>query len=330
MPTNPLTAGSYPRLVGDIGGTNARFALIERPGAAIGAPLTLPCADYPGPAEAIEAYLRQTAAPQRPRWAAIGIANPVTGDEVHMTNHHWAFSIEALRRTLGLERLALLNDFTALALALPYLKAEELRRVGGGEPVADAPIALLGAGTGLGVSGLFTQGRRHIAINGEGGHATLPAHDAREASIIAILAREHRHVSAERALSGSGIERLYRAICELRGTPAEPLSAPDITARALDGRCALCREALDTFCAMLGTVASNLALTLGAFGGVYVGGGIVPRLGDYFAQSPFRARFEDKGRFRDYLARIPVFVIHAPYPALTGAARQLELMEAGP
>lgn len=320
----------YPRLVGDIGGTNARFALIPAPGAGFTAPLTLACADYPGPAEAIEEYLRQAAPPRRPRWAAIGIANPVTGDHLRMTNHHWAFSIEALRRSAGLDRLRLINDFTALALSLPLLAAGDLVQVGGGEPVAGAPRALIGAGTGLGVSGLFTSAAGDLPINGEGGHATLPAHDAREAAIIGLLARDHGHVSAERALSGPGIEALHGAIAELRGVAAEALDAAAITQRGLEGSCPLCRETLDTFCAMLGTVAGNLALTLGAFGGVYVGGGIVPRLGDYFARSPFRRRFEDKGRFREYLARIPAYVIHAPYPALVGAARQLEMMETTP
>jgi glucokinase len=311
---------SYPRLLGDIGGTNARFALLPAPGEAFTAPLRLSTDDYPGPHEAIEHYLG-LAGGARPRMAAIGIANPVTGDAVRMTNHHWAFSIEALRRSLGLERLWLLNDFTALALALPALQPHELVQVGGGAPESGAARALIGPGTGLGISGLFAD---DTVISGEGGHATLAALDEAEAAIIAALRRRHGHVSAERVLSGPGLESLYQAMAEIDGVTVDARSAAQITAGALQENDARCAAAVDRFCAFLGSVAGNLALTLGAFGGVYIGGGIVPRLGEHFVQSPFRTRFEAKGRFAEYLARIPAYVIHASYPALTGAARAID------
>lgn len=317
---------TYPRLVGDIGGTNARFALLTAPGQAFAAVETLPCAGFPGPAEAIEHYLARNGL-RRPRWCAFGIANPIDGDAVRMTNHHWAFSIRALQDALGLTRLLVLNDFTALALALPALGAEDLLQVGGGEPVPGRAIGLLGAGTGLGISGLFPNGADYLPIEGEGGHITLAASDAHEAALIAWLATRFPHVSAERVLSGPGLVNLYEAHAAVAGQQAEALTAADISARGLSGDCPLCAATLDTFCAMLGTVAADLALTLGAHGGIYLGGGIVPRLGDYFARSPFRARFEQKGRFSDYLARIPTYVIQAPYPALLGAARGLERME---
>lgn len=314
---------SFPRLVGDIGGTNARLAMILAPGQQAGHVQVLPCADFPGPREAIEHYLRSQQLP-RPRWAALGIANPVDGDQVRMTNHEWAFSIEAVRQALGLERLLFLNDFTALALALPALDSRELRKVGGGEAVPGRAIGLIGAGTGLGISGLVPCGRDYAPIEGEGGHVTLAASNAREAALIAQVARRFPHVSAERILSGSGLVTLYEATAELAGVSPEALGPSDITTRATSGSCDLCVDTVNTFCAMLGTVAADLAVILGAKGGLYIGGGIVPRLGEFFDRSPFRTRFEQKGRFSDYLARIPTFVIEAPFPALLGAARKLE------
>jgi len=318
---------TFPRLVGDIGGTNARFGLLRGPGQPLEAVQTLACADFPGPGEAIENYLAGNGLP-RPRWCAFGIANPVEGDAVRMTNHHWAFSIRELQDTLGLDRLLVLNDFTALALALPALGPADLVKVGGGTAAPRAAIGLLGVGTGLGISGLVPYDDDYAPIEGEGGHVTLAACDAREAALIAKLSTRYPHVSAERVLSGPGLVALYEAHAAVAGKPTEALTAADITTRGLAGDCPLCAATLHTFCAMLGTVAANLALVLGARGGIYIGGGIVPRLGDYFARSPFRARFEQKGRFSDYLARIPTYVIHAPYPALLGAARALERIEA--
>lgn len=312
-----------PALIGDIGGTNARFALVRTPGAPFSDVLTLPCADYETPAAAIRHYMAQVGA-SRLQHAVIGIANPVTGDQVSMTNHHWSFSIEALRATLGLQQLRVLNDFTVLALALPTLAADELEQIGEGSPDPHAPRALIGAGTGLGISGLVPCGDDFIPLNGEGGHVTLAATDSREAEIVALLGQRFPHVSAERVLSGPGLEALYEAVTRRHGAAAEALTATAISTRGLDGSCAHCAESLEIFCAMLGTVAANLALVLGARGGVYIGGGIVPKLGNYFARSPFRARFEQKGRFSDYLAQIPTYVIRAPYPGLAGAARALE------
>ena len=319
---------SYPRLVGDIGGTNARFALVTGPGRAPTRMRNLPCARYPGPAEAIRDYLAVEDLPVPPV-AAFGIANPVDGDHVAMTNHHWAFSVEGLRATLGLERLLVINDFTALALSLRDLKPQERRQVGGGEPHAGQPIALLGAGTGLGVSGLVPYGDDYAPIAGEGGHVTLPACNPRESEIIAVLAERYGHVSAERVLSGPGLVALHDAIRKLDGAPPLERSGAEISTHGLDGSCLHCVDALETFCAMLGTVAGDLALTLGARGGVYIGGGIVPKLGDFFAASAFRRRFEAKGRFGGYLSQIPTYVIHAEFPALLGAARALETRLAG-
>ena len=312
----------YPRLVGDVGGTNARFAWLAAPGDAPARVATYPCADFASLTAAVEHYLAAQALP-RPAWAAIGIATPVTGDQVRMTNHPWAFSIAQVQRELGLARLVVLNDFAALALSLPSLGAAQLRRVGGGSAVADAPLALLGPGTGLGVSGLLRAPGGAVAIAGEGGHVTLAAADEREAAVVDWLRRRYGHASAERALSGPGLENLHAALASLKGEARPALAAAQITAgAAADAHCA---EVVDLFFSLLGTVAGNLALTLGARGGVYIGGGIVQRLGERIEHSPFRQRFEAKGRFRDYLAAVPSFVVTAQEsPALIGAARALE------
>ena len=321
-----VTSGDRPaRVLGDVGGTNARFAWQETDGAPLRDIQSVPTADHPTIAAALADYLKSIA-PMAPPWCAIGIANPITGDHVQMTNSHWSFSIEAVRREIGFERLVVINDFTALALALPDLARKELAQLGGGAASSDAPRGLIGPGTGLGVSGLIpSEDGRWIPLRGEGGHATLAATTPRETEVLQILRNRFGHVSAERAVSGKGLEAMHEALCGLAGRldPA-PLGAAEITQRALAASDEQCIEALDLFCGFLGNVAGNLALTLGALGGVYVGGGIVPRLGDAFVRSRFRSCFEDKGRFRSYLEAIPVFVIHAETsPALRGASRAL-------
>lgn len=318
-----LASRLFPRLVGDIGGTNIRFAVIAAAGAAPAQIRSFACSDFHGPEAAIRHYLACEGLPPPPI-AAFGIATPLSGDLVRMTNHPWAFSIEALRVALGFQRLVFINDFTALALALPRLHGADLEQVGGGAPQPGAPLALLGAGTGLGVSGLIPCGAGWQPLAGEGGHVSLAAGNPREAAIIAVLAARFGHVSAERALSGPGIAALHSAIRQLEGAPPCSLDAREISARALAGSCPHCTEALEVFCALLGSVAADLALTLGARGGVYVGGGIVPALGDFFARSGFRARFEAKGRFSAYLAAVPTYVIRAPYAALSGADEALD------
>ena len=314
------------RLLGDVGGTNARFAWQAGVGAQLQDLATLATADHASLSHALRTYLRGLGR-QAPPWCSIGIANPVTGDRVQMTNSRWSFSIEALRVELGFERLVVINDFTALALALPDLPHTALVQFGGGAAVAQAARALIGPGTGLGVSGLLPapQPGRWIALEGEGGHVTLAPATAREAEVLSVLRERYGHASAERALSGPGLEALHDALCQLEsGAPTVALSAAEVTERALAGTDPRCVEALDLFCGFLGNVAGNLALTLGARGGVYIGGGIVPRLGGAFARSRFRACFENKGRFQSYLASIPVYVIRAETsPALLGAARAL-------
>jgi glucokinase len=315
------------RLLADIGGTHARLAWQAERDAPLVDVATYPCAQHPSLQAAIRHYLHEHDRPA-PARCAIGIANPVVGDRVQMTNHHWSFSIGELQRSLGFERLLVLNDFTALAMSLPSLAPSQRRQIGGGQAAPEAALALIGPGTGLGVSGLLCAGPdRWVPIAGEGGHATLAAADDQEAAVLALLRRRFGHVSAERALSGPGLVHLYQALCELRDMPCHARwNAAAVSAAALTGEDAQCVDAIAMFCSLLGTLAGNVALTLGARGGVYVGGGIVPRWGDaVLARSRFRERFEAKGRFAGYLRDIPTWLIVAdPSPALLGAARALD------
>lgn len=309
-----------PRLIADIGGTNARFALLD--GQERLNEQVLACADYPDLVTAVEHYLKEAGA--HTKEAAMAIASPITGDLIRMTNHVWQFSATRVREQLGLRRLIFLNDFTALALALRHLPASELETIGSGRPVAGAPIALIGPGTGLGVSGLIPAGRppaiQWVPLQGEGGHATLSVMNEREMAVLGQLHQRFSHVSAERVLSGPGLVNLYDALCTLEGSVPDALAPRQITRRASDGSCRICRETVSMFCALLGTMAGNLVLTLGAVGGLYIGGGVVPQLGRMFATSHFRDRFEDKGRYADYLAAVPVYVIHSALPAFVGLA----------
>ncbi len=316
------------RLLADVGGTNARFAWQATAGAQLTDIAVYPCADHESLQAAIVHY-RQVHHKPNPSWCAIGIANPVLADQVQMTNHHWSFSIGSLAAQLGVERLCVLNDFTALALALPALLSGDLLQIGG---VAEAPVAepgaamaLLGPGTGLGVSGLLPGSNGALVpLSGEGGHVSLSAHDGQEAEVVQWLTRRFGHASAERALSGPGLCNLYEALCEMHGTQAEPLQPAQVLARAQAATDPRCVDALAVFCSLLGSVAGNLALTLGARGGVFLGGGIAPRITTQLRRSMFRERFVDKGRFRDYLKAIPTFVIDSRVPAaLIGAARAL-------
>lgn len=316
-------------LIADIGGTNVRFALVDATGA-WSAERRYRCADFPGPVEAVQTYLADCGLSRAPRLGAFCVACPVLGDEVVLTNSPWRFSIAATEEALGMVDLHVVNDFVANALACPYLTAEDLEAVGDGMPATGlpatgrAPIAALGPGTGLGVALLIPGGhKRWIPVATEGGHVTLPALDDREAAVIADVARAYGHVSAERLVSGPGLFLLYATLCRLDGVTPAPLTPAEVSRRALDGTDAHCREALDMLCAMLGTIAGNLALTIGARGGVYIMGGIVPAMLEVFLASRFRARFEAKGRFQEYLAHVPTWVVTHSYPAFLGLSRLL-------
>lgn len=326
--SSSLLLPAWPRLVGDVGATNARFALEVSPGK-LQSILVLPCAAYPSLEAAMQRYLADEGQPAV-RYAAIAIANPVDGDAVRMTNHPWQFSISTVQARFGWDVFLVVNDFAALAMALPSLPESELERIGEQGKVRLGVKGLIGPGTGLGVSYLVPTAKGWLAQASEGGHVSLAADSRREADVLELARMEQGHVSAERLISGLGIPLLYRCLCRLDGCREAALEAPEITHRAAAKEDVQAEEAVRMFCSLFGSVAGNLALTLGSQGGIYIGGGIVPRLGALFDRALFRERFEAKGRFRDYLRAIPTYLITSPYPALAGSAALLAArLEAG-
>jgi len=318
---NKSSRASYadgPRLLADIGATHARFALETAPGV-LRQTAVLRCDEYSGIVPLLNAYLAEHGG-ERIAHAAFAMANPISGDLVRMTNRDWQFSTDEVRRTMGWSTLLIVNDFTALAMALPGLQAGDVLQVGGGKPAPHAVAGVLGAGTGLGVSGVIPTADGFITLGSEGGHVNFAPADEREFAILQYAWREWPHVSNERILSGPGMELVYRALAERNGVQAPARTAAEIVSCALEDNDALCLEVLECFAGMLGGAAANLAVTLGAFGGIFIGGGIVPRIAPWFATSPFRARFEAKGRFTGYLAQIPTYVIMTPNPALRGVS----------
>lgn len=310
-----------PRLLADIGATYARFC-IERERGRFERTAVLPCDDFAEFVPMVRAYL-DTVPDLRPKHGALAIAYPIDGDWVRMTNRAWEFSIHDVQQQLGLTTLLVVNNFTALAMALPGVSDEGRVQVGGGHPTGDGVVGLIGPGTGLGMSALIPAHDRFISLASEGGHTSFSPIDERELRVLQHVWKSMAHVSAERLVSGPGIELIYEA---LRGGDASrPAALPtaEIVRRAQRGDDPLCAETVDCFCAMLGTVAADLALTLGATGGIFVGGGIVPRLGELFRKSPFRQRFEAKGRFSAYLARIPTYVLTGDNLAFHGVSTLL-------
>ncbi len=318
-----------PWLLADIGGTNARFGWLAAGPAGVEHVQALPVAEHASPAAAAQAYLAQLQARlgpafEPPRAGAFAVATAVGGDRVAFTNNSgWAFSRAATQQALGLQALLLLNDFEALALSLPGLGAAQVQAWPGRPAAAEGNRAVIGPGTGLGVAGLVPTPHGWVAVAGEGGHASLAPADDFESALLAAVRREHAHVSAERLLSGIGLPLLHGAVAAVRGQPAAPLATEEIVERGLAGE-DLCSHTLDSFCALLGSFAGSVALVLGARGGLYIGGGIVPRLGERFFASQFRQRFEAKGRFQAYLQAVPTLLITDTLAALGGAALALE------
>jgi glucokinase len=303
-------------LLGDIGGTNARFAFVD--GARLGPTASVAVEDYPRFDQAVAAFLGRTGARTAVAGAVLAVAGAVEKNHASITNSRWVIDAAELRNAFGFEHVRIINDFEAIAWSLPHLAATDLFPIGGGERVAEAPAVVLGPGTGLGLACFLPRADESVVVCTEGGHVTLPGTSRREDAVIAHLRDRFDHVSAERAVSGPGLANLYDALGALGGVAVPARSGVEITDAALNGSCMFSREALDMFCAMLGTVAGNAALTFGARGGVYIGGGIAPRITEYLARSRFRTRFETKGRFRPYVAAISSSVIVHPEPAFIG------------
>jgi len=294
-------------LLADIGGTNARFALLA--GGAVVTIAHMAVSGYGSFREALDKYLGNLSEAATIRAAILAVAGPVQNGRCVLTNNPWVVDAADLRNAYGFSTVRLINDFEAVAWSLPRLSRDKLLQVGGVQPVAGAPLAALGPGTGLGMAFSIPHATGHLVLQSEGGHSTMAGASLREDAVIAYLRQRFGHVSVERVVSGSGLENLHEALAALDHVTLPRRIAAEITQAAIEGNGPTSRAAMDMFCAMLGTVAGNLALTLGARGGVFVGGGILRHMPEYFSSSPFRARFEDKGRFGKYLKPIPAYLI---------------------
>jgi glucokinase len=312
-------------LLGDIGGTNARFAVLTSQ--ELGQIERVTVADYATVEDAIAAFLSRNGSSPDIVAAFLAVAGPANGNHCTIINSPWIVDGATLRASFGFSMVRLINDFEALALSLPRLTGSDLFSIGGGKTQSGEPILVLGPGTGFGAAALIQQDGRLVPIATEGGHATLPSSSQREDEIIAHLRQRFGHVSIERAVSGPGLENLYEAIVALDHLNAPTRNAIKITEAALTGDCTTSRIALETFCAMLGTVAGNFALTFRAGGGVYIAGGIAPLIADVLARSEFRARFDAKGRFRAYLERIPTNIIMCSDATFRGLKALAETMK---
>jgi glucokinase len=306
-------------LLADIGGTNARFACLT--GTRLTGIASYATADFPTPADAARAYLAAAGAGCDPERAAFAAAGPVAEGRGRLTNADWIIDGAALREALGLKAAYVLNDFEALAWSIPQLTGTDLSPIGRGAARAGEPIGVIGPGTGFGMAALLPHEHDFAVLVTEGGHATLASDNAREDALVEALRTRLGHVSIERALSGGGLVATYRAVAEIDRLVVPERDAAAVVSAGLSGECVASSKALAQFCAWLGGVAGNVALTYGARGGVYIGGGMVPRFVDFLAGSEFRGRFEAKGRLSEYLAPIPTSVIVHHYPALVGLAR---------
>jgi glucokinase len=302
-----------------VGGTNARFAIRRR--SRVTNIVKWPTAEFPSLESAATRYLKDLTGTEAIRHAAIAFAGPVTGPDVRLTNQSWRVNIDRLQRALALDQLVFVNDFAAIALALPVLHGTEREKVGRGRRVPDAPAVVLGPGTGLGTGTVIRVDGGDIPIQGEGGHMPLSATTAREAELLSYLRGETEEVIAEDVLSGPGLLRLYRGLAALNRQPPHANTPAGVTRAARRGRDATAREALQMFAAFLGTVAKALALTCCARGGVYIAGGIVAPWGPLFDRRTFRRRFEGAGAARKLLVGIPTYIITHPWPAFLGLSR---------
>ena len=317
-------------IVADIGGTNLRIGIAQQDGSCQ-ALTVYQCAKYASLAEVVADFIEKEQLSEKTINACFAIACPVENDLVVMTNLPWQFSKTELKASLGLNKLLLINDFTAIAHAIPMLSDDQKVKVGGGEAVVGKPISVCGPGTGLGVANLIRQEAQQalkqegawVSLSGEGGHVDFAPTDTQEIEILTHLLTKYQHVSYEQLLSGLGIEQIYQALASKNSSVVNELPAQDITARALANECEVCSQALAQFCKTLGSFAGNLALTLGSFGGVYIAGGIVPRFIDYFKASDFRERFEEKGRMTGFNQAIPTYVITESQPGILGATAYL-------
>lgn len=318
----------FPFIVADVGGTNARYGLVSSCDKVTGAASichqrVFPSSKFDDFASSLESYLVELG-DERPKRACLAIAGPSDGDRIHFTNRpDWSCSSSELKRRCRLDDLHVVNDFAALACALPFLKPADLYLFRPGRERPTDTRAIIGPGTGLGVAGLMRSNDRWLALRGEGGHVGLAPSTDLEFELWNVLRQWLPRVSAEAVLSGPGLVNLHRAMSMVLGHSYELLEPNEITRRGMDDSDPACRETLRSFCALLGGFAGDTVLTYGARGGLYLGGGILPQLVGFLAESEFSDRFAAKGIMAQYVADVPVYLIKAELPALTGAAAWL-------
>ena len=335
------------QLVADIGGTHCNFGLVLPPMQGVQWIEKLKIADFPNVVAAVQSYLTTLAKQNDLSYigiscACFAVATWINGDHIVFTNSSWSFSIKQVEAALGLGDLQVINDFAALALSLPNLTENDLRMVSNHRFDAfkyEGTLAVVGPGTGLGVAGLMRvkirkvgirkverkkPDHRWVALSSEGGHASLSGANALEWEIIQLVRNQYAHVSAERLLSGMGMPLLYQTIAQLNGVEVQDLTSPEIIVCGLDKSDVIADQTLDVFCAMLGGFCGNVVLTLGAASGLFMGGGIIGRLGERFFTSSFVQRFEAKGRYEAFLKSVPIALIMHPYPALNGCVLAIE------
>jgi glucokinase len=317
-------------IIGDVGGTNCRLAVCDPSTGLIDEIRIMPVEDFRSLDEAINAY-RDALPSYKFLSASISIANPITGDRIAMTNAHWDFSIEQTRKSSHLEWLIMLNDWESVALSLAILQDSDLERINDRPANGSGTRALCGVGTGLGVAGLVAaKDGAWVPVAGEGGHVSFSPVDEEESQILNILMGSHDHVSFEKILSGPGLVGLHQAIAAIDGASVETLMPQQIVARAASQDDPVCKKTLEVFCGILGNFAGNLCLTLGATGGIYVGGGVIQKIDETgaFERERFLDRLALKGRLSGWLRDIPAYLLKSPYAGLIGSAAALGLSNA--
>jgi len=316
-------SASEPILVADIGGTNARFAIAYNDDPIrLENILVLATHDYASLQDAVETYLDKWAQ-DRPSKACLAVAGPVVEDEVHMTNCPWLFYQSKLANELKMDQVIVLNDFEAIACALPYLPDNQLRKIGGGAPKDNGNYVVVGPGTGIGVAGLTQVDNGWKVLGSEAGHIGFAPGDDFEQEILKVISRDYPRVSVERLLSGNGFCRIYNALGHVKDISLQPLTPAEITKAAFEETSDICKQTVHIFCSMLGSFAGDMAITFNATSGVYLAGGIIPKIQPIFEKSFFRQKFENKGRL-DYIQDIPTYQITEEHPALIGAAAKLQ------
>lgn len=314
-------------LVADIGGTNARFAALHEGQLESEFEFYHSVEEYPSFSDLVvklrDEIADATGFVGAPHSVCLAVACPADVEHISFTNSHWDFTKTQLKQWFGCEQLVVINDFEAIAHGITELGPEDVIQIGGDEPQVHKPIGILGAGTGLGMAALISHSDGYHVLDTEGGHADFAPVDQRQMELLSCLRQTYKRVSLERVLSGKGIVNIYQAICQMEQTPTQFATPPEVVAAALDSSDPQALAALNMFCESMGAAAGNLALTLGARGGIYIAGGVVPRFSDFFVNSGFRNKFEDKGRFVSYLQPIPVYLVMRNNLGLLGAAKKL-------